>query len=78
MTETITDISDLRSLAQQHALAIVEAEARDSTGVMYTRNFCGIFNSRDNPLCRINTNTALYRTFCNMLVTAIFQLLQPR
>ena len=71
MTQSIIPLDQLRRIAQQHARAVVEAQAADGNGDRLHRELLQEFQSARQPFLSDKQYTALYRTYSDMVLTAI-------
>lgn len=71
MTQTIIPLDQLRRLAQQHAQAVVDAQATNGNGEVVHRELLQEFQSARQPFLSDRQYTALYRTYADMVLTAI-------
>ena len=71
MTQSIIAIEELRRIAQQHATAVVAAEANGTDGQSLHRELLQDFQQARQPFLSDKQYTALYRNYSDMVLTAV-------
>jgi hypothetical protein len=71
MTQSIIAIDELRRIAIQHAMAVVDAQASSGTGETLHGELLQEFQRSRQPFLSGKQYTALYRTYSDMVLVAI-------
>ena len=71
MTQSIIAIQELRHIAQQHAMAVVNAAANGRNGELLHGELLREFQRARQPFLSDKQYTALFRTYSDMVVTAV-------
>jgi hypothetical protein len=71
MTQTIIPIDELRRIAHQHAMAVVQEQTNGADGLALNGELFQEFQRSRQPFLSDKQYTALFRTYSDMVMTAI-------